>query len=168
MTYVTECLRLLYWIYFKPFTLERWLQKIHPELKPNTNPFSLKGEFRGNSRLRRYAGQVWWLTAVTPVLAVLLVAPTYTLFSGDSFNWFRSGQVLLGWLIGLTVARGDNKRLEKWFYWFLIVAGGVFLIWNASSRFAPETMRSLLQAFPFITNLLSTFAQFLLRRLMAI
>ena len=160
MTYLTECLRLLHWIYFKPFTFERWLQNIHPELKAYTNPFSMQEEFRNNPRLRRYAGQVWWLTAVTPVLAVLLVAPTYTLFSGDSFNWFLSGQFWLGWFIGLTVARGDNKRLEKWFYWFLMVAAGVSLVWSASSRFAPETMRSLLQAFPFITNLLSNFAQF--------
>ena len=159
MTYVTECLRLLYWIYFKPFTFERWLQDIHPELKADTNPFSMQGEFRNNPRLHRYAGQVWWLTAVTPVLAVLLVAPPYTLFSGDSFNWFRSVQVWLGWLIGLTVARRDNQRLEKWFTRFIYIYLAIGLIFNASSRFAPETMRSLLQALPFLTNLLSNLGQ---------
>jgi len=160
MTYVTECLRLLYWIYFKPFTFERWLQDIHPELKTDTNLFSMQEEFRNNPRLRRYAGQVWWLIAVTPLLVVLLVAPTYTLFSGDSFNWFLSGQFWLEWLIGLTVARGDNKRLENWFCWLLIFTFVVIVIWNASYRFTPETMRSLLLALPFLNNLSFNLVQF--------
>ena len=54
--YVRECLRLLYWTYFKPNTLSQWLQDIHPQLKPNTNlivwklsikesPFSLRKDF---------------------------------------------------------------------------------------------------------------------------
>ncbi|MEH2461022.1 ATP-binding protein [Nostoc sp.] len=108
--YVAECVRLLYWIYFKPFTFERWLRDIHPELKPTDNPFDKRAEFRTNPRLRRYAGQVWWLTAVVPMVAVLLVAPVYTLVSGESFDWFNSCVFLVGWFIGRIVDRGGNKN----------------------------------------------------------
>jgi hypothetical protein len=94
---VAECMRLLYWIYFKPFTFKSWLRDIHPELRPIDNPFDKRAEFLTNPRLRRYAGQVWWLTAVVPMFAVLLVASVYTLISGESFNWFKSCVVLVGW-----------------------------------------------------------------------
>ena len=62
--YISECVRLLYWIYFKPYTFANWLRDIHPELKPDNNPFAKRVEFRTNPRLRRYAGQVWWLTVI--------------------------------------------------------------------------------------------------------
>ena len=161
-SYIRECLRLLYWSYFKPYTFANWLQEIHPQLYTYTNPFTMRVEFRSNPRLRRYAGQVWWLTFVTPILIVLLVALVYTLVSGKSFNWFYSGLFWLGWLIGLivTMARGDNKRLQRWFYWFIWVATGVLLVWNASLLFARETMQSLLQHLDFLPNLLPTLAQF--------
>lgn len=108
--YVAECVRLLYWIYFKPFTFERWLRDIHPELKPTDNPFDKRAEFRTNPRLRRYAGQVWWLTAVVPMVAVLLVAPVYTRISGELFNWSESRGFLVGWFMGRLVDRGVNKN----------------------------------------------------------
>ncbi|MDB9353220.1 AAA family ATPase [Nodularia spumigena CS-588/05] len=108
--YVVECGRLLYWIYFKPFTLENWLRDIHPGLKPKDNPFDKQAEFGTNPRLRRYAGQVCWLTAIVPILAVLLVAPVYTLASGESFNWFRSCTFLAGWFLGRVLDRHGNKN----------------------------------------------------------
>ncbi|MEA5624357.1 hypothetical protein [Nostoc sp. UHCC 0251] len=85
--YVAECVRLLYWIYFKPFTFKSWLRDIHPELKPTDNPFDKRAEFGTNPRLRRYAGQIWWLTAVIPMVAVLLVAPVYTLLFCLCLSW---------------------------------------------------------------------------------
>ena len=102
--YVAECVRLLYWSYFKPFTFERWLREIHPELKPRDNPFNKQAEFRTNPPLRRYARQVWWLTAVVPMFTVLLVAPIYTLVSGESFNWLIC-VFLAGWFIGRVIDR---------------------------------------------------------------
>jgi len=110
--YVAECVRLLYWAYLKPFTFKSWLRDIHPELKPRDNPFDKRAEFRirTNPRLRRYAGQVWWLTAVVPMVAVLLVAPVYILVSGESFDWFKSCVFLVGWFIGRVVDRGGNKN----------------------------------------------------------
>ena len=106
--YVAECVRLLYRIYFKPFTFEGRLRDIHPELKLTDNPFDKRAEFRTNPGLRRYAGQVWWLTVVVPMVAVLLVAPVYILVSGESFNWFQSCVFLVGWFIGRVVDRGSK------------------------------------------------------------
>ncbi|MBD2613716.1 AAA family ATPase [Nostoc punctiforme FACHB-252] len=122
--YVAECVRLLYWIYFKPFTFERWLRDIHPELKPTDNPFDRRSEFRTKPRLRRYAGQVWSLTAVVPMFAMFLIALVYTLVSGESFNWFISCVFLIGWFIGRVIDRGGNKnRLVI----FLVAVLSIFL-----------------------------------------
>ena len=108
-TYVAECMRLLYWAYFKPFTFKRWLRDINPELKPTDN-INKQAEFYINPRLRRYAGQARWLTAVVPMFAVLLVAPVYILISGESFNWFLSCVFLVGWFIGRVVYPGSNTN----------------------------------------------------------
>jgi hypothetical protein len=113
--YVAECLRLLYWIYFKPFTFKRWLRDIHPELKPTDNPFTKRAEFRNNPRLRRYAWQVWCLTTVMPILAVLLTQ-VYSVASGELFYWFISCSFWVGWFIGPLLALSGNKNR------FIIVA----------------------------------------------
>ncbi|MBD2504310.1 nSTAND1 domain-containing NTPase [Anabaena azotica] len=112
--YVAECVRLLYWIYFKPYTFERWLRDIHPELKPRDNPFDKKSEFQSNPRLRRYAGQVWWLVALAPIFSLLFIASFYTIASGESFNWLFSGLgVLLGCVIGQILNRIVNRNKFK-------------------------------------------------------
>ncbi len=84
--YITECARLLYWIYFKPYTLKRWLQDIHPDLKPDDNPYLKLKQLPSNKPLRRYAGQVFWLTVTTPQLAISLVGLIYTATTQESFN----------------------------------------------------------------------------------
>ncbi|RAM48317.1 MAG: AAA family ATPase, partial [Hapalosiphonaceae cyanobacterium JJU2] len=129
-TYITECARLLYWAYFKPYTFERWLRDIHLELKPNTNPLSKRTEFGTNPRLRRYAGQVWWITALAPWLIVIIVAPIYTLISHEAFRWFPSCLFLVGWMIGLALATFPQQRLK---IILLVVAG--FLAALAYSSF---------------------------------
>ncbi len=103
--YITECARLLYWIYFKPYTLKRWLQDIHPDLNLGENPYLKLKQFPSNKRLRRYAGQVFWLTAITPQLGVLLVGLIYTAVTQESFAWFTSEMFLAGWIIGQIIWR---------------------------------------------------------------
>jgi len=124
-TYISECFRLLYWSYFKPYTFASWLRDIHPELKPTDNPFAKRAEFRHNPPLHRYAGQVWWLTAVVPLLAVLVVGSVYTGSSSQTFNWFRSSLLLLVWLINLFVAQSNNDNLNILLF---LVSGGVILL----------------------------------------
>ncbi|MBE9202063.1 MULTISPECIES: hypothetical protein [unclassified Nodularia (in: cyanobacteria)] len=129
--YVAKCGRLLYWTYFKPFTLENWLSHIHPELKPIDDPFDKRAEFSTNSRLRRYADQVWWLSVVVPILAVLLAAPVYTLASGESFNWFRSCAFFAGWFLGRVLGRVGYKNI---IVIVVIVSLSEFLDTHFSSR----------------------------------
>jgi hypothetical protein len=93
---VAECVRLLYWTYFKPYTFARWLRDIHPALKIDTNPFKMQAEFHTNPRLHRYARQVLWLSAVVAMLAVLLVSPVYTVVNSIAVDWLLICSVAIG------------------------------------------------------------------------
>ncbi|MBF2064280.1 MAG: ATP-binding protein [Calothrix sp. C42_A2020_038] len=118
-TYVAECIRLLYWAYFKPYSFASWLREIHPELKPQDNPFRMRSEFANNPRLARYAWQVWLLTAVLPVPIMLLV---YRF--ARPLELFNICFLLLGWLIGLYFAFQDNQKLLRKLQqviWILVV-----------------------------------------------
>lgn len=135
--YVAECVRLLYWSCFKPYTFERWLRDIHPELKPQDNPFTKRIEFSTNPHLRRYAEQVSWLIAVVPIFAVLLAAPIYTLVTGQSFDWLISCNFCLGWFLGRFTRNllecSDKEKLVIWlfiifiFIWILKFLPGMAL-----------------------------------------
>jgi len=95
--YVAECVRILYWAYFKPYTFRRWLREIDPDLNLEENPFRFRDRFDENPRLRRYAGQVWWLAAVVPLLTTLFIGLAYTLLTTTSLDWTGSGYFFLGW-----------------------------------------------------------------------
>ncbi|MBK1989259.1 AAA family ATPase [Sphaerospermopsis aphanizomenoides BCCUSP55] len=114
-TYIGECLRLLYWTYFKPYTFKYWLQDIHPELKLKDNPFKKRDEFSKNAKLNRYAGQISCLITVIPILAVLVVGLIDTLNNINIFDWLRSSLVLFCCLIGLTLGRyyNTNRIIHK-------------------------------------------------------
>jgi hypothetical protein len=145
--YLAECVRLLYWIYFKPFTLAEWVSEIHPDLKSDTNPFSMRAEFRGNPKLRRYAGQVWFLTVAVPPVAALLVGIIYSL-AVEPFNWSRSSLLLMGWFLGNCIARGNNSSLRKRFTQILEIVASIIFLMIIGLRFAPELTRSILQIIP--------------------
>ena len=145
---VTGCARLLYWACFKPYTLNRWLQEIDPDLDDTTNPFRLRERFAANPRLRRYAGQCWWLAAVTPLLVTLLVGALYSLLAPEPFDWARSGLFLLGWWLGLWLARGARSRLERWANWLIWAGFIVGLVWGGGWQLAPDLMRTILHNLP--------------------
>ena len=127
MQYVKECLQLLYWIYFKPYTLTRHVQAICPNIYPYGDTISTRSatyeylgfsaEDKANPNLQRYDNQCWWLTVLVPILATcvyafliegisfLLVEPRVSLF-----QWWLSVSFLLGWLIGLLLIRAVNKK----------------------------------------------------------
>ena len=77
VNYILECVRLLYWAYFKPFTLEQWLKDIHPDLKRDDNPYVKLKQFPNNQPLRRYADQVFWIIILTPQLVQLFMSLIY-------------------------------------------------------------------------------------------
>ena len=103
--YIAECSRLLYWIYFKPYTLKQWLSDIHPDLDPFDNPYQKLQQDPRNKSLRRYAEQVFWLTVITPQLAVLLIGFMYTAIAQESFDWLISESFVPGWIFGQIIPR---------------------------------------------------------------
>ena len=83
LIYLVECVRLLYWIYFKPFTFAQWLHDIDPQLKSTSNPFAKADGSVVNLALQRYyAKQVLSVSLLLPLLAILLVPPTYSMVTG--------------------------------------------------------------------------------------
>lgn len=135
--YINECARLLYWIYFKPYTLKRWLQNIHPDLKPGDNPYRKLKQFPNNKPLRRYAGQVFWLTVIIPQLAILLVGFIYTAVTQESFNWLISESYYSGWIFGQIIFRYAYNFLGKDLQFIafvnLILTAGLLVFGVASS-----------------------------------
>jgi uncharacterized protein len=158
LNYLAECVRLLYWSYFKPFTLGELGSEIHPDLKSYTNPFSMRTEFRGNPKLRRYAGQVWLLTVAVPVVAVLLVGIIYSL-AVEPFNWSISSLSLIGWFLGNWVARGDNSGWQKWWKKILCIVASIIFLAIICLEFAPKLTASTLQITPLQSLLIYLFYQ---------
>ena len=139
MQYVKECLQLLYWMYFKPYTLTRYVQAICPNIYPYGDTIftrsaayeylGFSAEDKANPNLQRYDNQCWWLTVLVPILATcvyafliegisfLFVEPRISLF-----QWWLSMSFLLGWLIGLLLIRAVNKKIGETSTLLLVMA----------------------------------------------
>jgi hypothetical protein len=152
-TYLLECLRLLYWAFFKPFTLRSYLQDIHPDLKPYSDPFRLLRQNPDNAQLRRYADQAWWLALAAPwvvaviagVLLPLLLPQALPVQGGiPQFDWQDSLLFLGGWTLGLLIARATS-RLRFWAISFLLLCFVAGLLFAGLSRLAPGLTLSILQ-----------------------
>lgn len=111
INYALECIQLLYWTIFKPFTLYRTLTEIHPDLNnPTAVPFGLVHRNPTNSKLRRYANQMWWLVILIPLLCLALAGiETLVLdllkLKYYDFNPWNALIFLSGWLLGMIVFR---------------------------------------------------------------
>jgi uncharacterized protein len=143
--YIQDCLRLLYWMCFKPYTFAKWLQGIHPQLQAYINPFSLRAEFGKNYRLQRYANQVILIKTITPILLVIIVAPIYSICAGSQFNWLSSGQYLLAWLTGIWLAYRESDKSISLSKTILIIYMGIILFLIASPFILPTQIKLLLQ-----------------------
>lgn len=136
--YLRECVQILYWAFFKPYTFERWLKEIDPELELLTNPWEMKSKFNNNTQLKKYAQQTWWLIAVAPSIITLITGILYSKYSAETFNWIFSALFFLGWLIGLIWSRtGSEKTRLQAFILILKVGLGSFLI-NVGLTFLPN------------------------------
>ncbi|MGB0387124.1 MAG: hypothetical protein ACPGWR_20090 [Ardenticatenaceae bacterium] len=101
---LVECVRLLYWTYFKPFSLAQWLENIHPKLKQTSNPFAKPDGFVVNLSLQRYyAKQVLSLNLLLPLLVILLVPPLYSMVTGTPFDWLINAPFLANWAMLLWI-----------------------------------------------------------------
>lgn len=144
-----ECLQILCWTYFKPYTLQNYVNSLHPQLSAFGNAWVLRAEFADNPRLRRYAEQSWWLTILVPIAAILLVAPIYSTFAAEEFDFLTSGLFILGWSIGLFFARGGNKKSSNYFTVLLYIVSGIIFLFTISSNFfsIPEAITQRIASF---------------------
>ncbi len=86
--------------------------------------------------MHRYANQVFWLTAITPQLGVLLVGFIYTAITQESFAWFESEMFLTGWIIGQIIWRFGYSFFEAKPYISLgIFILGIFILFMVATQF---------------------------------
>jgi uncharacterized protein len=145
--YIKECVQLLHWIYFQPYTFANKLHKIHPDLRPTTNPVWLRSEFIINPQLKRYSNQVLLLTSVIPLLAVSIFVPIYSQFSEAAFNFMPIGLFLLGWFVGIYIA---IPLVDSWKWshpltqiiFILLVSSAVFSLTDYFAPFATRPIHS--------------------------
>ena len=129
--YLAECARLLYWMYFKPYTLEEWLETIHPDLKPTDHPYLKLKKFPNNKHLRRYADQVFWLAVITPALILLVVGVIYTAITQDSSYWLFSIILVICFTISQAIARFGYRLWGEKLFFFALGLAVVFFIANS-------------------------------------
>ncbi|XCN72013.1 MAG: AAA family ATPase [Candidatus Electrothrix aestuarii] len=139
MQYIKECLQLLYWIYFKPYTLKQHVQAICPEI---ANPYEdsiyeRSAKANTNLQLQRYDEQCWWLTVLVPIAAVFsyasLVEGIARLRSESivfEFDWGVTSLFMLAWLVGHLVFLGIRiiGRLSEFFIFMVVAVAGELLI----------------------------------------
>ncbi|MCI5166560.1 MAG: ATP-binding protein, partial [Candidatus Electrothrix sp. GM3_4] len=158
MQYVKECLQLLHWIYFKPYTLIRHVQAICPKIYPYEDiafaraaaedSLGLSAEEKANPDLQRYDTQCWWLMVLVPIVVICLYAflvesTSYLFVDSRVFQskWWSSGSFLLGWLIGLLLIRGVKKRLGEFSaeLLFALIMVGIASLVLFEKQFAPDS-----------------------------
>jgi hypothetical protein len=102
--YFQESLRLFYWTYFKPFTLQKWLDVLESNLTITT-PFIalIKLPISQNDSLKNYLSQLLLLLIFPPFLTGLISWLIFWL-NNESFNWLWNGFFLSSWLLGLLIS----------------------------------------------------------------
>ena len=103
--YVAECIQIVYFIYFKPYTLRIWLQDIHPKFKPNTSFLALRGNLSSNPCLNLFLNQIWWLIGIFPLLLFSFNTVPYIALTGDVDGWLHTVTFVLSWLMGILLAQ---------------------------------------------------------------
>ncbi len=119
MQYVKECLQLLYWIYFKPYTLKQHVQAICPEITdPYQDNFLRRSvEIRKNSLLKRYDDQIWWLTVITPVTGIFIFLALAVFLRNEPLTTvlrrFNLAILPFYWLIIQLFFRATRRKLNR-------------------------------------------------------
>ena len=162
---IKECVQLLYWSYFKPFTLAQKLKEIDPDLPAKSNPCKFDPKFLKNPKIKQYADRIYWLTIASPIVGTLVAAPIYSSFSKNTFEFGKSGSFYLGWLLSFLLPVELLYRLSKLLLilLLLLVPFGLLL----SSIFQPIT-ESIIQTvylgdftYLFLSLILGFFAEVL-------
>jgi uncharacterized protein len=132
--YLKECLMILYWLFFKPNTLNQKITSIDPDLKTTTDPF-MRLEFGSDEQFKRYSNQSSLLIVIFPLFVIFFLGVFYFLITSFRFNLvlhFKSGLPhLLGWMIGISPIR--NKYKNKIIVIALTIFFVLFLLFTLST-----------------------------------
>lgn len=145
--FALESLHLLYWSYFKPYTLKAYLRDIDPDLDIVANPFEYRSRFAQNLHLRWYAEQVWWLSALAPLPFIAIAGSLYQVWSGEPFEWLRALLFLAGWWLGLWLARRSISAKPV----YIFLGGSLVLAVLWESGIIQEWLTSLFSVHVFLS-----------------
>ncbi len=87
--FLRDCVRLLYWVFFKPTALRAHLEQVAPGISDKQKPLDWLREVWRNAALRRFLLQALIITIVTPFLLSFVSWLIAIVISGI-FNWARS------------------------------------------------------------------------------
>lgn len=99
LVFPRDLLRILYWVFFRPITLERYIKSFDAKLARDTSLFTLW--IRGNNypELRQLVWLCFFHILITPWITGFVTAGVFGLF-GYSVNWFI---LLIGIVFGVVV-----------------------------------------------------------------
>jgi uncharacterized protein len=156
--YIKECIQLLHWIYFQPYTLSNKLFEICPFLT-FTNPFSLHSKlmekpelnmFVDHEKLKKYTDQTFLLLAIFPITVVICVTLISSLFIREPINFFRSGFAFFGWFLGVFLLKDRVGRWRKRLNITCFIIFAITLMLSLGTRIVPGSMDLLLLQFPIL------------------
>ncbi|MEW5718859.1 MAG: hypothetical protein AB1817_09550, partial [Chloroflexota bacterium] len=96
-----DLLRFLYWVFFKPFTLDRYIHQIDPTLGPDPSISTLWRRSKAHPEFRSLIPLAFFHILVTPWLIGFPVAGLFALM-GFQVNWDSvAGGVAFGVVFGV-------------------------------------------------------------------
>ena len=107
-----ETLRLLYWVFFKPFTLQAYVNSLEPELPKDYSLWQARKSWRKNQPLKRLVWQAFLLITLLPLPVEFLVTCIFLIMDYE-VNWLGIARgVAMGVALGIAagvmlgIARG--------------------------------------------------------------
>ena len=110
LTFPKDLLRLLYWLYFKPLTLRRYVRELDPRLDDRLEVWRVGDSVASSSALADLVRLSWTLLAVGPLATVVLVALPLQVVT--PFDWYQSVTVTGIWTITLLAGYWLRWRLR--------------------------------------------------------
>lgn len=121
LTFPKDILRLLYWIYFKPLTLRRYVRQLDSRLDEKLELWQVQEETRAVPRLRDLVWLWWALLAIAPLSVTVMVGLAIEVIS--SFKWERGLFAVVVYAAGLLL--GDWLRWRVTDERIVLIVGSV-------------------------------------------
>ena len=125
-----DLLRLLYWIYFKPFTLRRYARRLDTRLDQDLSLWEARDRLDADPALRDLERLVLGLLLVAPPGSAVLAGLAWTA-AGQTFDWATALTYAGGFSLGAQLDAAWRQRYQTNILVHGLVAVGLFLALNA-------------------------------------